>query len=221
MSLLSMKGFHPTLVIFLFGFLHLLYHGQAIAFMLGLMLSSPAIHPSMSADEASSAPVVEALREMWMCTRDFFSNKRIFRRALISIEGHKPTKATKICTKNPMNWVAALDTDVLWYRLCDDTLSGSWYKAARALRSYLDGVGHFYYGPAMQRLQDFRMGVYTGKSGSYNSIHLLRCIRFGLGMPAADSLTCWGFLSTMGLGPKAACKIVFGDLKADFTYRPA
>ena len=44
MVLLRLKGFQPAVVIFLFGWLHLLYWGQAISYMLGLMLSSPIIY---------------------------------------------------------------------------------------------------------------------------------------------------------------------------------
>ena len=137
------------------------------------------------------------------------------------MDGARPTVDTKDATRNPMNWTFQLGTGKTWALLCSDSLCGSWGKAAKTLATYLEGTQIFHYGAGLHRLSEQKLSMYTGDKRHYNSVHLLRCIRFGVGKPAADSVMCWCVLIVMGAGPRTACTHVFGSLNGSLTYNAA
>ena len=85
-SLLSMKGYCLGVSIWLVGYLHLLYWGQSVSYMLGLMLCSPLLLPTLTIQDLCTpnetlSALVKSLEDMWVSTRDFFLRTNAFTRA--------------------------------------------------------------------------------------------------------------------------------------------
>eukprot|EP00959_Pyramimonas_sp_CCMP1952_P369962 7748470-Pyramimonas_sp.AAC.1 len=76
------KGWPTTLCVIVFGFVHLVYHAHAVAFVLALLLG----HPDMNAGCAIEG-VARALDWAWGVAGLFFRPLRVLRGALIQKPG--------------------------------------------------------------------------------------------------------------------------------------
>ena len=200
MSLFMHKGFGLDVAIWLAGFAHILYHTDSVTYCCGLMLANPHIHPAMKV-ASIDAQTTEALETIRMELEVFFGPLRIFRGQLVNPamcqHGHSRIRFLMPC-RNPSNWNRNGYED--FSLLIHDARSNRWGRASKALAREISACEKFSYHTCMNILLERELRLYTGKRKSYQSVHILRDVRFACEKPGADGVRDWLHLADMGAG---------------------